>query len=65
MAILKSEVKRVTMSMPIVFLKSLDEHLKKFALTDRSRWLIDAAREKMAKELQVMSEMEQERENEE
>lgn len=64
MAILKSEVRRVTMSMPNTFLKNLDEHLKKFALTDRSRWLIDAAREKMAKEIQVISDMEEESENE-
>ena len=60
MAILKNEVKRVTISVPKVFLKSLDEHIANFALTDRSRWLLDAAREKMAKEKIMLSEIEEE-----
>ena len=40
-------------------LKNLDEHIANFALTDRSRWLLDAAREKMAKEKIMLSEIEE------
>jgi metal-responsive CopG/Arc/MetJ family transcriptional regulator len=64
MAILKSEVKRISISMPKSFLKNLDDHLANFALTDRSRWLIEAAREKMAKEKVSLSEMEEEEDEE-
>ncbi|MBP7190482.1 MAG: hypothetical protein KA998_04505 [Rickettsiaceae bacterium] len=64
MAILKSELKRVSISVPKTFLKSLDDHLANFALTDRSRWLIEAAREKMAKEKVTLSEIEEEEDEE-
>lgn len=60
MAVLKTDVKRITLSIPKSFLKDLDSHLKNFALTDRSRWFLEAAREKIAREKQVLSEMEQE-----
>jgi hypothetical protein len=59
MAVLKTDVKRITISIPKVFLQDLDQHINNFALTDRSRWLIDAAKEKMAKEKEMLSEMEQ------
>lgn len=51
MALLKSDVKGVSKS----FLRDLDAHLKNFALTDRSRWLLDAAQEKI-----LLSEIEEE-----
>ena len=57
MAVLKKDLKRVTVSMPLDFLTQLNKHLKNFALTDRSSWLIDAAREKMAKEKQMLIEI--------
>ena len=60
MAVLKSEIKRITITAPKQFLKDLDGHLKNYALTDRSRWIIEAAKEKMAKEKQVLSEIEEE-----
>lgn len=62
MAVLKSEIKRVSFSVPKSFLKALDDHLDHFALTDRGRWLIEAAREKMAKEKVALSEIEEEEE---
>ena len=58
MAVLKKDLKRVTISMPVDFLEQLNKHLKNFALTDRSSWLIEASREKMAKEKQMLSEIE-------
>ena len=50
MAVLKGDIKRVTVSIPKSFLKDLDSHLKNFALTDRSRWLFEAAKEKLSQE---------------
>lgn len=44
--------------MPKDFLDDLNKHLKNFALTERSAWLIEAAREKMAKEKQMLVENE-------
>lgn len=58
MAVLKTDVKRVTLTIPKQFLSDLDSHINNFALTDRSRWLIDAAKEKMAKEKEMLSEIE-------
>ena len=58
MAVLKKDLKRVTISMPFDLLEQLNKHLKNFALTDRSSWLIEASREKMAKEKQMLSEIE-------
>jgi metal-responsive CopG/Arc/MetJ family transcriptional regulator len=60
MAVLKTDVKRVTVSMPKTFLKDLDTHLKNFALTDRSRWLLEAAKEKLSQEKILLSEMREE-----
>ena len=56
MAVLKKDIKRVTISMPKDFLDELNKHLKNFALTERSIWLMEAAREKMAKEKQMLTE---------
>lgn len=58
MAILKADVKRITMSISKKFLNDIDKHLGNFALTDRSRWLLEAAREKMAREKIILSEIE-------
>jgi len=58
MAVLKKDIKRVAISMPKDFLDDLNKHLKNFALTERSAWLIEAAREKMAKEKQMLVENE-------
>ena len=60
MAVLKSDIKRITITVPKQFLKDLDNHLKNYALTDRSRWMIEAAKEKMAKEKQILSDIEEE-----
>lgn len=57
MAVLKSDVKRVMVSMPKSFLKDLDTHLKNFALTDRSRWILEASKEKLAQEKVLLNEM--------
>lgn len=57
MSVLKNDVKRITLTVPKQFLIELDEHIDNFALTDRSRWLIDAAKEKMAKEKVIISEI--------
>ena len=65
MAVLKTDVKRITLSVPKSFSNDIDKHLQNFALTDRSRWLLEAAREKMAREKVMLSEIEEERENEE
>jgi len=64
MAVLKGDVKRVSISIPKLFLKDLDDHLTNFALTDRSRWILDAAKEKMAREKVMLSEREEEEEDE-
>lgn len=63
MAVLKTDVKRMTISVPKSFANDLEQHLKNYALTDKSRWMLDAAREKMAKEKQVLSEREAEDED--
>jgi metal-responsive CopG/Arc/MetJ family transcriptional regulator len=60
MAVLKGEVKRVTLTIPKSFLRDLDSHLKNFALTDRSRWLLDAAKEKLAQEKILLTEIKKE-----
>ena len=57
MAILKSEIKRISITASKQFLNDLDIHLKNYALTDRGRWMIEAAKEKMAKEKEILSEM--------
>lgn len=57
MAVLKNDVKRITLTVPKQFLIELDNHINNFALTDRSRWIIDAAKEKMAKEKVIISEI--------
>ena len=57
MSVLKTEVKRVTVTMPKPFLRDLDSHLKKFALTDRSRWLLEAAKEKLSQEKLQLNEI--------
>lgn len=57
MAVLKSDVKRITLTVPNQFLSELDEHVNNFAFTNRSTWLLDAAKEKMAKEKQILSEI--------
>ena len=62
MAVLKGDVKSVTVSIPKSFLKDLDSHLKNFALTDRSRWLLDAAKEKLAQEKILLTEIKEEKE---
>ena len=56
MSVLKKDIKRVTLSMPKNFLEELNKHLKNFALIDRSVWIIDAIREKMSKEKQMLAE---------
>ena len=58
MAVLKKDLKRVSILMPADFLNQLNKHLKNFALTDRSSWMLEASREKMGKEKQMLSEME-------
>jgi len=62
MAVLKGDVQRVTVTMPKSFLKDLDAHLKNFALTDRSRWILEAAKEKLAQEKVQLTEMKEEQE---
>lgn len=57
MAVLKNDVKRITLTVPKQFLLELDGHINNFALTDRGRWLLDAAKEKMAKEKVLLSEI--------
>lgn len=57
MAVLKADIRRITVTLPKQFLTTLDEHINNFALTDRSRWLIEAAKEKMAKEKEMLSEI--------
>lgn len=60
MAVLKSDVKRVTITMPKSFLRDLDLHLKNFALTDRGRWILEAAKEKIAQEKMMLTEIQEE-----
>jgi metal-responsive CopG/Arc/MetJ family transcriptional regulator len=62
MAILKSEAKKIAIIMPTSFLTELDQHLKNYALIDRSQWLLDAARERMAKEKQFLRELQENKE---
>lgn len=56
MAILRRDMKRITLAMSKQFLTELDAHLKHFA-TDRSMWLREAAREKLAKEKVMLNEI--------
>jgi len=60
MAILKTDLKRIQVSMPKLFLIDLDNHLQNFALTDRSRWLLEAAKEKLSQEKIQLIEMREE-----
>ncbi len=46
--------------MPKNFLDEFNKHLKNFALTERSLWIIDAMREKMSKEKQMLAENDKE-----
>ena len=62
MAVLRGDVQRVTVSIPKSFLKDLDSHLKNFALTDRSRWLLEAAKEKLAQEKILLTEIKEQEE---
>jgi metal-responsive CopG/Arc/MetJ family transcriptional regulator len=59
-SVLKKDIKRVTLSMPKNFLDEFNKHLKNFALTERSLWIIDAMREKMSKEKQMLAENDKE-----
>jgi metal-responsive CopG/Arc/MetJ family transcriptional regulator len=63
MAVLKTDIKRITLSIPKSFLNDLDNHLKNFALTDRSRWILDAAKEKLSQEKIQLHEMREENEH--
>jgi metal-responsive CopG/Arc/MetJ family transcriptional regulator len=65
MAVLRSDVKRVTISVPKSFLRDLDSHLKNFALTDRSKWILEAAKEKIAHEKILLTEIKNEKEQDE
>ena len=49
--------------MPKSFIKDLDSHLKNFALTDRSRWILDAAKEKLAQEKILLIELKENKED--
>ena len=60
MSVLKKDIKRVMLSMPKNFLDEFNKHLKNFALTERSLWIIDAMREKMSKEKQMLAENDKE-----
>ena len=63
MAVLKTDTKRIASSVQKSFLSDLDNHLKNFALTDRSRWILDAAEEKLSQEKTQLHEMREENEN--
>ena len=65
MAVLRGDVKRVTISVPKSFLRDLDAHLKNFALTDRSKWLLEAAKEKIAQEKILLTEIKERKEQDE
>ena len=65
MAVLRSDVKRVTISVPKSFLRDLDTHLKNFALTDRSKWILEAAKEKIAQERILLTEIQDSKEQNE
>ena len=65
MAVLRSDVKRVTISVPKSFLRDLDTHLKNFALTDRSKWILEAAKEKIAQERILLTEIQERKEQNE
>lgn len=58
MAVLKKDVKRITISIPKNILEELSKHLSNFALTERSSWILESIREKMAKEKQMLMEEE-------
>ena len=60
MAILKKDVKKITISISKDFSDELTEHLKNFALTNRGQWIVEAAKERMAKEKQMLSELDEE-----
>ena len=49
MAVFKKDLRRITISADRMFIESLDKHLKNFALTDRSRWFVEAGRERCSK----------------
>ena len=65
MAVLRGDVKRVTISVPKSFLRDFDAHLKNFALTDRSKWLLEAAKEKIAQEKILLTEIKEGKEQDE
>lgn len=65
MAVLRSDVKRVTISVPKSFLRDLNTHLKNFALTDRSKWILEAAKEKIAQERILLTEIQDRKEQNE
>jgi metal-responsive CopG/Arc/MetJ family transcriptional regulator len=62
MAVLRDDVQRVSVTMPKSFLRDLNSHLKNFALTDRGKWLLEAAKEKLAQEKILLTEIKGERE---
>jgi metal-responsive CopG/Arc/MetJ family transcriptional regulator len=62
MAILKKDVKRLTIQISKTFLEEIDAHLDNYALTSRGQWILDAVREKLAKEKQLLSEIEEDEE---
>ena len=64
MAILKGDVTRVNVSMPKSFLRDLEVHLKNFALTDRGRWILEAAKEKLAQEKILLTEIQEQNDKE-
>lgn len=63
MAVLKTEVKRITLTVPKQLLQELNSHVKQFALTDRTRWVTEAIKEKIAKEKVILSEINSEKES--
>lgn len=64
MALLKSEVQRITFSIPKDLLKDLDEHIKHFAFGVRSQWLTEAIREKLGREKTFIMSREKENDDE-
>jgi metal-responsive CopG/Arc/MetJ family transcriptional regulator len=57
MAVLKGDVKKITLTVPKQFLSTLDEHINNFALTNRGKWIVEASIEKMAKEKTMLDEI--------
>lgn len=55
MSVLKKDIKRMAILVPKNLLEELKKHLSNFALTDRSSWIIEAIREKIAKEKQMLA----------